>query len=243
MNINSKTPLSSIVAHNYKTAHVLKQYNLDFCCNGDRPLEVACRADNIPVEKVISELNQCLEDEHEEHDYQSWDIAKLSDHIYNKHHRYVENAIPNLKQYLAKIVQVHGQSHPELAEIRAIFTQAVSELVLHMKKEEFILFPYFKKLEQARKTGQNVTSPQFKRLATPIAVMQEEHDTEGIAFRKIAELSNYYTPPAAACPTYRLTFTLLKEFEDDLHKHIHLENNILFKKAMSIEAQLQAEAV
>lgn len=238
MTINQDTLLSTIVTHNYKMASVLNRYDLDFCCNGDRPLGSACQTANIPLEKVLSELEQWIDNEAEAQDYQTWNIAKLSDHIYRKHHRYVESTIPEIKQHLAKIVQVHGQKHPELAEIEAIFEQAAGELVMHMKKEEFMLFPYFKRLEAARQAGQNIASPQFKRLATPIAVMHQEHETEGAAFRKIAELSNHYTPPDDACNTYRLTFTMLQEFENDLHEHIHLENNILFKKAIAMEARL-----
>ena len=240
MQIDKQSLIGDIVAHNYKTASVFKRYNLDFCCNGNRALYSVCHESNIRFEKLVQELNDCLDEQEKTQDYQSWNIATLSDYIYDNHHRYVEKMIPQIKEHLSKIKQVHGKKHPELLEIEAIFNQAADDLVLHMKKEEFTLFPYFKKLEQARDVDQSVTSPQFKKLDQPIAVMHQEHDMEGKAFEKIADLSNNYTLPKDACNTYRVAFAMLQDFEKDLHKHIHLENNILFKKAIALEAEMKA---
>ena len=171
-------------------------------------------------------------------DFQSWDIGFLSDYIYHNHHTYVEKTIPELKQYLHKISRVHGENHPELIEVYELFCESADDLTLHMKKEELILFPYFKQLAKAEKDGSRVMATQFKTVESPISMMHQEHDNEGSRFRKIAELTNDYTPPADACMTYRVAFSMLQEFEADLHKHIHLENNILFKRAIKLENNL-----
>ena len=131
--------------------------------------------------------------------------------------------------------KVHGQSHPELFEINELFKGCAGELALHMKKEELILFPFIKKMESAIRTGQTIEQPHFGTVENPIAMMQDEHVIEGERFVKIAELTNNYTPPSDACNTYRVTFSMLQEFEQDLHKHIHLENNILFPRAIEMQ--------
>lgn len=236
MEINNKTLISSIVAENYKTATIFKTYGIDFCCNGNRSIENVCQTHDISEKILINKLIKCFETETDTNDYQSWDIGFLSDYIYNKHHKYVENKIPEIKQYLNKICQVHGASHSELFEIRTLFSESADDLTAHMKKEELLLFPYFKKLAN---TNTAVSSPQFDSVKSPIAMMHQEHDNEGHRFRKISELSNNYTPPQDACNTYKVTFSLLQEFEEDLHKHIHLENNILFKKGVELEQTLQ----
>jgi regulator of cell morphogenesis and NO signaling len=239
MDLNNKTLIGNIVAKNYKSASVFKSYGIDFCCNGNRSIEKVCEVNDIDENELIDLLKNCFETETDTNDYQSWEIDFLSDYIYNKHHKYIENKVPEIKQYLDKICRVHGNSHPELLEINKLFKESASDLILHMKKEELILFPYFKKLAAAVRDNTPVSSPQFDTVKSPIAMMHEEHDNEGHRFRKISELSNDYKPPIDACSSYKVSFSLLKEFEDDLHKHIHLENNILFKKGIELEQKLQ----
>ena len=156
----------------------------------------------------------------------------MTDYIEKKHHRYVEDKTQEIKPYLDKICSVHGEHHPELFEIRDQFIASAGELAAHMKKEEFILFPFIRKLAKARQENMLIDAPSFGTVQNPIAMMHEEHNIEGDRFRKIEELSNHYTPPNDACNTYRVTLALLHEFEQDLHLHIHLENNILFPKAI-----------
>lgn len=162
----------------------------------------------------------------------------LADYIEKKHHRYVEEKSLEIKPYLDKICQVHGSRHPELYEINELFTASVGELAKHMKKEELVLFPFVRKMVKARQNGSSVDAPHFGTIQNPIQTMMAEHDNEGERFRKIESLSKDYTPPEDACNTYRVTLSLLKEFEDDLHLHIHLENNILFPKAAEMEKAL-----
>lgn len=136
---------------------------------------------------------------------------------------------------------MHGAKHPELLLINELFKGCAGELAQHMKKEELILFPFIKKLVHATLSDELIELPHFETIQNPIAMMMHEHDAEGVRFRKIAELSNNYTPPADGCNTYKVTFAMLEEFEQDLHKHIHLENNILFPKAAKLEKDFTAQ--
>ena len=170
-------------------------------------------------------------------DYKSWPLDLLAEYIEKKHHRYVEEKTPILRQFLDKLCKVHGERHPELFKINELFTASSGELASHMKKEELILFPFIKKMVKAKLENSAVQSPQFGTVENPIAMMMEEHDNEGSRFREIDALTNNYTPPADACNTYKVTYAMLQEFEKDLHLHIHLENNILFPEAIKLEQQ------
>lgn len=150
----------------------------------------------------------------------------------------MEERVPLLKRYLEKLCRVHGNRHPELIEITTLFTITGGEFAKHMKKEELILFPFIRKMVK-RKAGEQLKNPPyFGSVTNPVEMMMEEHAAEGERFRKIASLSDNYTVPADGCGTYRVTFALLKEFEEDMHLHVHLENNILFPNAIALEKQL-----
>lgn len=239
MEIIPQDVIGEVVAKNYRTAKVFKDYQIDFCCNGNKTIADACAAKNIDSNKIIEELHRVQSSNNSDTiDYNSWPIDLLADYVEKKHHRYVEEKIPEILPLLNKIVSVHGKRHPELEKIADLFQETAGELTMHMKKEELMLFPYIKNLVKAKENGAVPSSP-FGTVANPIQQMMHEHDTEGERFRQIAELTDNYTPPSDACNTYRVTFHLLKEFEDDLHLHIHLENNILFPKAITLEAELQ----
>jgi len=236
MNITEKQIIGELVAQDYRTAGVFKSHGIDFCCNGNRTIAEACAKHGLNSEQIIGELENALTQANSGNiDFQSWPPDLLVDYIEKKHHRYVESKIPEIKGYLAKISQVHGDNHPELPEIEKEFSASAGALAAHMKKEELILFPFVRKLVQAEQSAAQLAPPHFGTVENPIAMMHEEHDAEGERFRKIAELSNNYTPPADACNTYKVAFALLREFEEDLHLHIHLENNILFPKAIEME--------
>src|SRR5690606_34028510 len=239
MEIIPQDVVGEVVAKNYRTAKVFKDYQIDFCCNGNKTIADACAAKNIDSNKIIEELHRVQSSNNSDTiDYNSWPIDLLADYVEKKHHRYVEEKIPEILPLLNKIVSVHGKRHPELEKIADLFQETAGELTMHMKKEELMLFPYIKNLVKAKENGAVPSSP-FGTVANPIQQMMHEHDTEGERFRQIAELTDNYTPPSDACNTYRVTFHLLKEFEEDLHLHIHLENNILFPKAMQLENELQ----
>jgi regulator of cell morphogenesis and NO signaling len=242
MDISKQSIIGTIVAHDYRMAGIFEREGIDFCCSGNRTIEAACTDLHLSPDLLITELQQAIQDTAKDGatDYNSWPIALLADYIEQKHHRYVTAQIPVIKSMLEKIVRVHGGRHPELAEIAAHFDACASELAVHMKKEELMLFPFIRKMVRARQAGHDEVASPFGTVKNPIAMMMHEHDAEGDRIRKIKQLSNDYTAPADGCNTYKAAFATLKAFEDDLHLHIHLENNILFPKAVELEQSFAA---
>ena len=229
MSIQDDQIIGELVANDYRTASVFKKYNIDFCCQGNRTINDACKAKDINEKLVISDLNDLMQSTSDAAtDFQSWPLDLLAEYIEKKHHRYVETKTLEIKPYLEKICRVHGERHPELLEISEHFNATAGELAMHMKKEELLVFPYIKRMVRAQNEGIDLIPSKVGSIKNLIDSMMDEHLTEGERFRKIDELSNNYTVPEDACNTYRVTFALLKEFEQDLHMHIHLENNILF---------------
>ncbi|AWV98810.1 iron-sulfur cluster repair di-iron protein [Arcticibacterium luteifluviistationis] len=239
MKITEQQNIGKLVAENYKAASIFKAYKIDYCCNGNRTIADVCKSQNLNAEQLIDKLENVLNSTATQSiDYKSWPADLLADYIEKKHHRYVEEKILEIKPLLEKLCSVHGENHPELHEIKELFMTSAGELTAHMKKEEFILFPFVRKMVQNKSGSGSVTSPQFGTVENPIDMMKHEHEAEGERFEKIAALSNNYTPPADACSTYTVTYALLKEFQEDLHLHIHLENNILFPQAIKMEKEL-----
>lgn len=239
MNNTIEKTIGELVAEDYRTAQVFKNHKIDFCCKGNRTLSEVVTTKGITLENLLEDLQAVQNSEKtDQPDFKTWPLDLLIDYIEKKHHRYVEQQIPVLKQYLTKLCKVHGAQHPELHQISEHFHASAGELAMHMKKEELVLFPWIRKMLHGPSDLKSDGKTPSETVRTPIKVMMQEHDNEGERFRKIAELSQDYTPPSDACNTYRVTFSLLKEFEDDLHRHIHLENNILFPKSEILEARL-----
>ncbi|MBO6881316.1 iron-sulfur cluster repair di-iron protein [Winogradskyella sp.] len=235
---NTEKEIGQYVADDFRTAAIFSKYKIDFCCNGNRTVAEACEKKGLDSSKLMDEINQIINAKTGETiDYKSWPLDLLAEYIEKKHHRYVEEKIPVIRQFLDKLCRVHGQRHPELHKINELFTASAGELASHMKKEELILFPFIKKMVKAKLENGVVQLPQFGTVENPISMMKDEHDNEGDRFRQIAELTDNYNPPADACNTYKVTFAMLDEFEKDLHLHIHLENNILFPEAIKLEQQ------
>ncbi|MBK6901965.1 MAG: iron-sulfur cluster repair di-iron protein [Saprospirales bacterium] len=231
--------VGSIVAQNYKAAEVFDKYSIDFCCQGRTTLDEACRKKNVDVSQLRAELEMALKEPgNQTIDFASWAPDLLCDYIEKNHHRYVLEAIPALDQYLEKVTRVHGERHPELSEVYRLFSEAAQELLHHMKKEELILFPAIRKMVVNRLSGNAFSPPPFGSIQNPIQMMEQEHEFAGSHFQRIAELTGQYNPPADGCTTYRVSFAKLQEFEQDLHRHVHLENNILFPKAIEMEREL-----
>lgn len=238
LNKDSEKQIGQFVADDFRTAAVFNNYGIDFCCKGDRTVEEVCNKKGIEVNRLLDEIHAVLNSKTDQSiDYKSWPLDLLVDYIEKKHHRYVEEKIPVLHQFLNKLCAVHGERHPELFKINELFSASAGELTSHMKKEELILFPFVKRMVNAKSENGVVQSPQFGTVENPIAMMMQEHDNEGERFRQIAKLTNNYNPPADGCNTYQVTFAMLQEFEQDLHLHIHLENNILFPGAVKLEQQ------
>ncbi|MCL5127520.1 iron-sulfur cluster repair di-iron protein [Algibacter sp. L4_22] len=238
LHTDTQKQIGQFVAEDFRTAAVFSKHKIDFCCNGNRSIEEACEKKGIDSNRLLEELEVVLNTSTGQSiDYKSWPLDLLAEYIEKKHHRYVEEKIPVLRQFLDKLCKVHGERHPELFKINELFTASAGELSAHLKKEELVLFPFIKKMVKATLDKSAVQAPHFGTVENPIAMMMEEHDTEGGRFRQIAELTDNYTPPADACNTYKVTYAMLEEFEKDLHLHIHLENNILFPEAVKLEKQ------
>jgi len=239
MDITQDTIVGELVAEDYRTASIFKQNGIDFCCNGNRSIQAACEKKQLDASGLIAALREATK-KHEgtAQDFKTWPLDLLADYIEKKHHSYVEAKIQEIMPYLERIAQVHGDRHGELIEVAQLFHDSGGEFTVHMKKEELMLFPQIRKLAKAKHDNAAATPSPMGTVQNPIRVMLHDHDTEGERWRRIAELTHDYNPPSDACNTYRVAFALLKEFEDDLHMHIHLENNILFPKAIELEGAL-----
>lgn len=225
--------VSRIVAESYKTAAVFTAHGIDFCCNGGIPLEKACKQQNVDLDQIIDELSQALTTP-EDVNFTDMPLGELVSYIENVHHTYVRKSIPALSVYLTKLCRVHGDRHPELFKLKELFDQSVHDLTQHMEKEEQVLFPYIQALEASRRGRFSLDPPHFGHLHNPIAMLESEHEQEGSRFKIMNTLTDGFVPPKDACQTYRVAFAKLQEFEMDLHKHIHLENNILFPKSLAL---------
>lgn len=237
-----KITIGEYVAKDFRTAALFSKFGIDFCCNGNRSIEEACEKKAVNPDDLLKEIESILTSKSDSGiDFNAWPIDLLADYIEKTHHRYVVEKTPVVLQFLDKLSRVHGANHPELIEINELFKGCADELAQHMKKEEQILFPFVKNMVHAIISDELIEQPHFGTVENPIAMMMHEHDAEGERFRKIAALSNNYTPPSDGCNTYKVTFAMLEEFEQDLHKHIHLENNILFPKATKLEKEFSTQ--
>lgn len=230
--------VGQIVADDYRAAQIFRTFGLDFCCGGNKTVAEAAAGKSIDPEIVKQALQKLDNTESEHNNYNDWSIDFLTDYIINNHHRFTRDKLPEIAAYAKKVAKVHGNRHKELIEIYSEFTRLHAEITDHLNKEEEILFPYIKKLAEAEKTGTKPDVANFGMAADPISMMEEEHDEAGASMARIRRLSNDFTPPEDACATYRVLFENLEGFEKDLHKHVHLENNILFPKALELERTL-----
>lgn len=231
--------VGEIVRENFKAADILSEHGIDFCCGGKISLATACEEKGTDVNKVILELAK-LEGSGAvgSLDFDNWDLGFLIDFIINTHHKYVSSAIPQIIPLAQKVAEVHGEIHPEVIQIRDLFEGLADELLSHMQKEEQILFPFIKKLLDTTTSQDEIDNFHCATVQGPISVMEAEHDNAGIVLKEISKLSNGYTLPEGACNTFRVLYGKLNEFENDLHRHIHLENNILFPKSLKLEMEL-----
>ena len=223
--------VGAVVARDYRAAAVLEKYGIDFCCGGNIPLAEACRDKGVDPEALRLELEQAAARPLDRsQNYDAWALPFLADYIVNTHHVYLRENIPTISAYARKIAQVHGAGHPEVVEIAGIFDKLSAEMTLHLKKEEEQLSPAIKKLVSLEKQGE-AAAGDVEELRKVLAELSHEHDEVGAAVHEIRRLAGNYTVPGDVCNTFMVTYQKLREFEDDLHKHVHLENNILFPKA------------
>lgn len=231
----NKETIGEIAVKDLRKAQVFKKYGIDFCCGGKKTIAEVCAEKNIDATQVETELRQLgTETRVSNISYNDWNLDFLADYIVNTHHSYVRKYLPELMAYSQKVAKVHGEQHPELMPIQKLVEEIDQELTEHMEQEEKVLFSYIKKIVQAR-SGSLPLNKEGKDLSALIEELEKEHDHVGRCLDKIRELSKGYALPSDACASYKLLFTMIQEFEDDLHLHIHLENNILFPKALEME--------
>jgi regulator of cell morphogenesis and NO signaling len=233
--------LGEIVTNKPQAAAIFENYNLDFCCRGKQKLSEAVNDPQKLTEIVDTlELLYAKTEHPSEFDFNSMDLCKLVDYILDIHHQYVKDIVPIIKQHLEKVATKHGETYPHMVKIRKLFNIVSGELIGHMMKEELILFPRIKSMQSAYDEGDAVLHISVEN---PIRVMEKEHETAGDLMAEIKSLCNNYTPPENACMTHRVCLEELKMFEMDLHKHVHLENNILFPKSIALEHNINKNII
>ncbi|MBK9098076.1 MAG: iron-sulfur cluster repair di-iron protein [bacterium] len=232
------TTLAELVTDNIRSAIVFEEFGLDFCCRGNRTLKDACAEKNVDVSNVINQLTNLSGNGNGTQNVNDWHLDFLVDYIMNNHHQYVRRMIPIISLHADKVASVHGKNHPETIKIADLFLAVREELEMHMMKEERILFPQINQMMLIQNENSQFFPPPFGTIQNPIRMMEYEHTSAGDALYQIRELSNNYVHPDDACNTFKALYSELKEFEEDLHKHIHLENNILFPKSIALEAEL-----
>jgi regulator of cell morphogenesis and NO signaling len=237
--------IASLVLSNHQIVPVLEKYNIDFCCRGKHNLVEACKDKGLDLEKVLGEIDAVQKpDSNKTMPLVEMSQAQLVNHIIVNHHYYVKHAMPTIVNHLEKIARKHGATYAYMIEVKSIFESIQTEMDLHMKKEELILFPGIIQAEKDQADGSQCAIPKkdpadnsqcslTKRdLSAPILMMEKEHEHAGDGMFEIRRLTNNYSIPAGACTTFQVCMAELREFESDLHQHVHLENNILFPRAL-----------
>ena len=240
-NINPSSFVTDIVTHDYRTADIFRKYNIDFCCGGKWALDTACTNRGLDTNEVLVELEKIVyrPDSKAAIEFDEWDIDFLTDYIFNVHHRYLKKALPSVKEHVTLFLNEHKIKYPELGELELIIRRLMKEIPPHMLQEEEIIFPYIKQIHHAYNNNESYARLLVRTLRKPVEeVMIGEHQSVMKHLNRMRELTNNYTPPANACLTHKVTYSKLKELDNDLVQHIHLETNILFPKAIAMEKEL-----
>ena len=235
--LTSSKTIGDIAAENPAATAVFEKLGIDYCCGGGQTLDQACRAAGLSATDVTDSLDHAAASRSEKPE-RNWTAEPLTDlmaYIRNTHHAYTRAAIERLQPLFEKVCGVHGPNHPELSQLRSIFAGMAEELTTHLMKEEMVLFPYIGRMEEAAIEKSAAPPAPFGTVQNPVAMMMREHDSAGDALRQLRSLSQGYAVPADGCASYRALYQALEELEADLHRHIHLENNILFPRALEME--------
>ncbi|AJE04688.1 iron-sulfur cluster repair di-iron protein [Geobacter pickeringii] len=231
-NGGSTRTIGGFVAEDYRTAEVFERHGIDFCCGGNVPLDVACRQKGIDPAVILGEIEAAKQEPMERsQNFAAWELPFLADYIVAVHHAYIKDNAGQITLYARKVAEVHGSRHPEVKEIAAIFDGVATDLAAHLREEEEVFFPAVKRADAARKAGRTPEQNDIEAISGDLVKLRREHEEVGDAIHTIRRLAGDFVVPGDACNTYTVTYRKLKEFEDDLHKHVHLENNILFLKA------------
>ncbi len=230
---NGEETIGEIVRGDIRKAEVFKKLGIDFCCGGKKTLAQACKEKGLSEITVTELLEEPTQTDTQNLDFKSWNAGFLADFIVNQHHEYVRTNAPLIKELSEKVSTKHIEKYPYLKTVHDKVLLLLNELDTHMKKEEVILFPYIKQMEASQ-----MKAGGFNSVQNPIWVMEQDHDLAGELLRDIKMLTNNYVAPEDACNSHRLYLHKLQEFENDLFQHIHLENNILFPKALEVESKI-----
>jgi regulator of cell morphogenesis and NO signaling len=228
--------IGELVTKDYRKAQVFKNFGIDFCCGGKKTIAEVCDKKGIDptlVNQALAAINKDAPGS--ENDYLKWDMAFLADFIVNTHHQYIKDNTVFITELANKVAKVHGDKHPELIKVAQLFTSLADDLMLHIMKEERVLFPFIKELSSLQKNGEKTSETAFGNVSVPIQMMESEHEQAGEALEQIRALTENFKLPEDACTSYTILFKKLAEYEDDLHRHVHLENNVLFPKAILAE--------
>ena len=234
-----KTTIGDIVANNFSTSKVFTSYGIDFCCNGGDTFETASKKANVDPSIVLEALAQqeAAPSKGGGIPFNLWPKDLLIDYVLKIHHRGIRTNGPEISELFTKVIRAHSANHPELFELQKLFLESLAALEFHLRKEDNMLYPYLYKLYDAVSQNEPIESFHGGSVSNPISVMMQEHDTEGVRYRQIRELSNNLTPPDDACNSYKMLYLMLADFEEALHEHIHLENNIIFPWAIEVESR------
>jgi regulator of cell morphogenesis and NO signaling len=238
MSLRAEKTVREAAVESPEATRVFEKLGIDYCCGGNKSLEQACTALNLSVDEVLDSLDaaaQAARAKQQGVNWQNEPLADVIEHIIASHHKYTREEVARLKPLLQKVCSVHGKKHPELEKMQNTFHELAQELSTHMMKEEMVLFPYIVRMEEAFIQKEPVLPAPFGSVGNPVAMMIHEHDLAGIALRTIRQSSTGFTPPADACISYQTLYKALADLETDLHGHIHLENNILFPRALDLE--------
>jgi regulator of cell morphogenesis and NO signaling len=237
MNYAAKT-VAEVAVEVPQSVKVFQTVGIDYCCGGQKPLTEACGRVGMTLDEVVSLIEREMAGAAERGQARDWagaSITELMAHILETHHVFTREAIARLVPLSRKVSGKHGERRPELLSVHATFMHLCEELISHMMKEEQILFPYAGAIDEALSSGRPLPSSPFGSVQNPIRMMMMEHDAAGELLAKLRELTAGYELPEDACMSYQAYFSGMEELERDLHQHIHLENNILFPKAVEME--------
>lgn len=239
MEINTTKTVRELTLEIPGATRVFEKMGIDYCCGGGKDFQEACAAAGVSPGEVVQSLEQTIQGSTpsaESTDWQTQPLSALTSHIVGTHHVFTRDELARLDALLSKVCSVHGQNHAELFRIQSLFQDLHRDLIPHMQKEEMVLFPYIQQMEEAASAGRPAPVPFFGTVQNPIRMMMMEHDRAGEILKEIRQISGGFSVPADGCISFKTLYSALDFLEQDLHQHIHLENNILFPRAAEMEA-------
>lgn len=239
--VDRNQTIASIVNNDYRAADVFRKYQIEYCCGGKFPLSIACEMNGLNEEEIIRELKEATREVNTSNtlDFNGWPIDFLTDYIVNVHHHYLRKALPSIRDHVDRFAAGHRKKFGYLDELLQLISQLQKTFIPHLEQEEEIIFPYIRQISHAYNSRESYASLLVRTLRKPVEdIMEHEHETTGKLIHRMRALTDQYTPPENACISHRVTFQKLREVDNDIVQHLHLENNILFPKAISMEKEL-----